>query len=173
MNFKNKLALYGGKAVRKKPFPERFLFNNKEKKIVNTLLDFSIRTGKQIRYSDKYVKKYQKNFNKFMNYNGHSHCVNSGTNALLCCLNALNIKKNSEIIVPSLTDVGCVTPIILMGFKPVPSDTDIFGFNINIDQIKKKITSKTKAVIVAHIGGEVANIIEIKKFLKKKKNLFN
>ena len=51
----------------------------------------------------------------------------------LCCLNALNIKKNSEIIVPSLTDVGCVTPIILMGFKPVPSDTDIFGFNINIE----------------------------------------
>ena len=104
-----------------------------------------------------------------MGLNGYSHCVNSGTNALLCCLAALKINKNSEVIVPSVTDVGCVTPVILMGLIPVPADIDIYNFNINIDQIKKQITKKTKAVIVAHIGGEVANIIEIKKFLKKKK----
>ena len=85
------------------------------------------------------------------------------------CLSALNLKKNSEVIVPSITDVGCVTPIILMGLKPVQCDIDHVGFNINIEQIKKKITSKTKAVIVAHIGGEVANIIRNKKFFKKKK----
>ena len=104
-----------------------------------------------------------------MGHNGFSHCVNSGTNALLCCLSALGLKKNAEVIVPSVTDVGCITPVILMGLKPIPADIDYFSFNINIDQIKQKITSKTKAVIVAHIGGEVANIIEIKKFLKKKK----
>jgi len=163
-----RLAIFGGKAVRQKPFPERFLFNFKEKKIVNKLLDHSIRTGKQIRYSGEYQKKYQKKFNKFMGSSGYSHCVNSGTNALLCCLAALELKKNSEIIVPSLTDVGCITPVILMGLKPIPADIDISSFNINIEQIKQKITTKTKAVIVAHIGGEVANIIEIKKFLKKK-----
>ena len=50
------LALFGGKAIRKKPFPERFLFNYKEKKIINKLLDFSIKTGKQIRYSGEYEK---------------------------------------------------------------------------------------------------------------------
>ena len=64
--------------------------------------------------------------------------------------------------------MGCVTPVILMGLKPIVSDIDKFSFNINIEQIKKKITKKTKAVIVAHIGGEVANIIKIKKFFKKK-----
>jgi perosamine synthetase len=163
-----RLAIFGGKAVRQKPFPERFLFNHKEKKIVNKLLDHSIRTGKQIRYSGEYQKKYQNKFNKFMGSIGYSHCVNSGTNALLCCLGALRLKKNSEVIVPSLTDVGCITPVILMGLKPIPADIDVFSFNINIEQIKKKITAKTKAVIVAHIGGEVANIIEIKKFLQKK-----
>ena len=163
------LALFGGKAIRKKPFPERFLFNYKEKKIINKLLDFSIKTGKQIRYSGEYEKKYQNKFNNFMGSKGYCHCVNSGTNALLCCLSALNLKKNSEVIVPSITDVGCVTPIILMGLKPVQCDIDHVGFNINIEQIKKKITSKTKAVIVAHIGGEVANIIKIKNFLSKKK----
>ena len=163
-----RLAIFGGKAVRQKPFPQRFLFNHKEKKIVNKLLDHSIRTGKQIRYSGEYQKKYQNKFNKFMGSIGYSHCVNSGTNALLCCLGALRLKKNSEVIVPSLTDVGCITPVILMGLKPIPADIDVFSFNINIEQIKKKITAKTKAVIVAHIGGEVANIIEIKKFLQKK-----
>ena len=59
-----RLAIFGGKAVRQKPFPERFLFNHKEKKIVNKLLDHSIRTGKQIRYSGEYQKKYQ---NKLIN----------------------------------------------------------------------------------------------------------
>lgn len=164
-----KLALFGGKPIRKKPFPERYLFDYKEKNIVNKILDFSIKTGKQIRYSGEYEKKYQNKFNEFMGSKGYSHCVNSGTNALLCCLSALNLKKKSEVIVPSITDVGCVTPIILMGLKPVPCDIDYVGFNINIKQIKEKITSKTKAVIVAHIGGEVANIIEIKNFLRKKK----
>ncbi len=166
---KKKLALFGGKAVKKRPFPERFLFDQKEKKIVNKLLDHSIKTGKQIRYSGEYEKKYQNSFNKFMGSKGYSHCVNSGTNALLCCLGALDLEKNSEVIVPSVTDVGCVTPVILMGLKPIVSDIDKFSFHINIEQIKKKITKKTKAVIVAHIGGEVANIIKIKNFLKKKK----
>ncbi len=166
---RTRLAINGGKAIRQKPFPERFLFDYKEKKIVNKILDDSIKTGKQIRYSGEYQKKYQKKFNKFMGLSGYSHCVNSGTNALLCCLAALQINKNSEVIVPSVTDVGCITPVILMGLKPVAADIDIYSFNINIDQIKEKITNKTRAVIVAHIGGEVANIIEIKKFLKKKK----
>ena len=139
-----KLALFGGKALRKKPFPERYLFNYKEKKIVNKLLDLSIKTGKQIRYSGEYEKKYQNKFNNFMGSKGYSHCVNSGTNALLCCLSALNIKKNSEVIVPSITDVGCVTPIILMGLKPVPCDIDYVSFNINIEQIKKKSHQKQK-----------------------------
>jgi len=169
MNLDKRLALFGGKAVRQKPFPERFLFDYKEKKIVNEILDYSIKSGKQIRYSDRYEKKYQEKFNNFMGSGGNSHCVNSGTNALLCCLAALKLTKKSEVIVPSLTDVGCVTPVILMGLKPIPSDIDSHNFNINVEQIRKKITTKTKAVIVAHIGGEVANIIEIKKFLKKKK----
>ena len=92
-----RLAVFGGKPVRKKPYPKRFLFNYKEKRIVNKLLDHSIKTGEQIRYSGEYEKKYRNEFNKFMGHNGFSHCVNSGTNALLCCLSALNLEKNSEI----------------------------------------------------------------------------
>ena len=92
---RTRLAINGGKAIRQKPFPERFLFDYKEKKIVNKILDDSIKTGKQIRYSGEYQEKYQKKFNKFMGLNGYSHCVNSGTNALLCCLAALQINKNS------------------------------------------------------------------------------
>ena len=95
-----KLALFGGKSIRKKPFPERYLFNYKEKKIVNKILDFSIKTGKQIRYSGEYEKKYQNKFNNFMGSKGYSLCFNSGTNYFICCLIALNLKKYSEVIVP-------------------------------------------------------------------------
>ena len=54
-----------------------------------------------------------------------------------CAVGALDLEKNSEVIVPSVTDVGCVTPVILMGLKPIVSDIDKFSFNINIEQIKK------------------------------------
>ena len=101
-----RLAINGGKAIRQKPFPERFLFDYREKKIVNKLLDYSIRTGKQIRYSGEYQEKYQRKFNKFMGLNGQ-HCVNSGTNALLCSWQHLNNKNSNNV--PSVTDVGCVT----------------------------------------------------------------
>ena len=100
---------------------------------------------------------------------GYADAVNSGTNALFSIIGALKIKPGSEIIVPIMTDVGGVTPIIFWGCKPVICDVTKNSFNIGLEEIKNKITSKTKAVIVTHIGGEPADIIPIKKYLKKRK----
>ena len=82
---------------------------------------------------------------------------------------SLKLKTKSDILVPCLTDVGCVTPIIILGFKPIPVDICKKNFNVSLDEIKKKITKNTSAVIVAHIGGEVTDIDKISKYLKSKK----
>ena len=99
---------------------------------------------------------------------GYADAVNSGTNALFSIIGALQIKPGSEIVVPIMTDVGGVTPIIFWGCKPVICDVANDTFNIGLEEIKSKITSKTKAVIVTHIGGEPADIIPIRKYLKKR-----
>ena len=88
---KEKLALYGGKPIRKKTFPQRFAYNNQEKKIVDSLFNYAIVSGKAIRYSEKYEREYEKKFSKFMG-GGFCDLVNSGTNALLCSVAALDLE---------------------------------------------------------------------------------
>lgn len=163
-----KLAIDGGKPLRPKGFPERFPYDKKELDIVTNIMKLSIKTGIPFRYNDKYTKIYEKKFIKFMN-SGFCNLVNSGTNALLASIVSLKLKKKSDILVPCLTDVGCVTPIVVLGFKPIPVDISKKNFNVSLDEIKKKITKNTSAVIVAHIGGEVTDIDKISRYLKSKK----
>jgi dTDP-4-amino-4,6-dideoxygalactose transaminase len=68
-----------------------------------------------------------------------------------------------------MTDVGGVTPIIFWGCKPVICDVAKDSFNVSINEIKKKITKKTRAVIIVHVGGETVDVVPIRKYLKKRK----
>ena len=60
-------------------------------------------------------------------------------------------------------------PVFLLGLIPIPVDISKSNYNTNLEEIKKMINKKTKAVVVCHIGGEPADIIPIKKFLNLKK----
>ena len=168
MKKKNKLAIYGGSPAINKKLPNRFLYTNSEKKIVNKLINDSIKSGIPFRYSEYYERLYEKKFIKFMG-GGYADAVNSGTNALFSIVGSFDFSEGSEIIVPILTDVGGVTPIIFWGYKPVIADISKCSYNVGLEEIKTKITNKTKAVIVCHIGGEAADIIPIKRYLKKRK----
>ena len=163
-----KLAINGGKPLRPKGFPERFPYDNKELHLVNSIMRRSVKTGIPFRYNDKYSRIYEKKFIKFMD-GGFCNLVNSGTNALLASISSLKLRKKSDILVPCLTDVGCVSPIIILGYNPIPIDISKKNFNVSLDQIKNRITKNTSAVIIAHIGGEVSDIDKISKYLKKKK----
>ncbi len=165
---KNKLAIFGGTPVIQKKMPNRFLYSNSEKKIINSLINESIKSGVPFRYSEQYERLYIKKFIQFMG-GGYADAVNSGTNALFSIIGSFDFKEGSEVIVPILTDVGGVSPIIFWGYKPVISDICKGTFNVGLKEIKAKITKRTKAVIVCHIGGEAADIIPIKRYLKKKK----
>ncbi len=162
-----KIALFGGTPTRKKPFPERFAYNSKEKNIVLKLLNESLKTGKSIRYSGKFERLYEKKFSQFMN-GGYCDLVNSGTNAFLCALASLELKTGTEVIIPVINDPGGVMPTVFLGLIPVPVDVSNKNYNSNLEEIKKKITKKTSAVVISHIGGEPADIIPIKNYLKKK-----
>ena len=120
----------------------------------------------------KEVESFEKKFSKW-NGSKYSIFVNSGSSAnLLIIFTAkefFNWKDGDEIIVPSLTWPTTVTPIIQAGLKPVFIDTNLNDLSVKYDQIKKKITKKTKAIFLAHILGFPADINKIKKALSNRK----
>lgn len=108
------------------------------------------------------VKQFETNFSRFL---GSKACVavNSGSAALHLALTLFDL-KNQEVLVPSLTFVSTVHSIINNEAKPIFVDIDSSKLCISIDDIKKKITKKTRAIIPVHFGGmpcDLKNLREI------------
>ena len=95
--------------------------------------------------------------------------VNSGSSANLLALASLNLKKGSEIITPTLTFSTTVAPIYQLGLTPHFIDVGKNSFIANIEQIKKAITIKTKAIMIPNLLGNVPNWKEIYIIAKKYK----
>jgi dTDP-4-amino-4,6-dideoxygalactose transaminase len=91
----------------------------------------------------------------------HAICVNTGTTAIHLALDALGIDESDEVIVPSLTFIGTIQPILMCGAKPVFCDVELDDLNISVKHLKKLITKKTKAVIPVHYGGDPCAMDEI------------
>ena len=95
--------------------------------------------------------------------------VNSGSSALLLATNVLNFKKGDEIIAPCLNFGTAVSSIILSGATPILVDVDANTLQIDVNKIKKKITKKTKGIIVPNLIGNVPDWRKIKILAKKYK----
>jgi dTDP-4-amino-4,6-dideoxygalactose transaminase len=109
------------------------------------------------------VKRFENNFSNYLGTDGYSVAVNSGTDALVIALRALNIGYGDEIITVSNTAVPTVSAIRIVGATPVFCDVDESTALIRIDQIENLITENTKAIIPVHLFGNVVDIDEIKK----------
>jgi len=88
---------------------------------------------------------------------------------LTIALKALNLKKNSEVIIPSMTYCSTAFSIINANLKPVLVDIDFMKPTINIDRIKQKINKNTKVIMPVHLYGSVVDIKKIKNIIQKKK----
>ena len=93
--------------------------------------------------------------------------VVNGTNALITSLIQLNIGGGDEVIVPPYTFIATVAAVLAAGAIPVFADVDPATFQIDPDQIEKKITPRTKAIIPVHILGLPANMPRIMQIAKK------
>lgn len=93
----------------------------------------------------------------------HTFAVSNGTSALQLGLAALDIKPGDEVLVPSLTFVACANSIIAQGAKPVFVDVaDESDWTISPEDIRRKITPKTKAIMLVHYAGFPCRMDEIK-----------
>tara|TARA_B100000886_G_scaffold144974_1_gene98571 strand:+ start:1961 stop:3079 length:1119 start_codon:yes stop_codon:yes gene_type:complete len=109
---------------------------------------------------------FEKNFSKLVK-SKYSVSMNSCTSALECALKI--IKKKGEVIIPSWTWVSTANAVLNTGNVPVFADVEINSRNLTSEQIKKKISKKTIAVIVVHFAGLPCDMGNITKLLLKKK----
>ena len=110
----------------------------------------------------------EKKFSKFVDRK-FSTSVSNGSVALEIALRALKLKKGSEVILPTFTIISCCNAIINAGLKPILVDCDLKTFNMNIEEVKKKISKKTSAIMIVHIYGITVDIDPILEIAKSKK----
>jgi perosamine synthetase len=110
---------------------------------------------------------------KFAGYIGAKKAVStqSGTAALHIALYELGIGEGDEVIVPDLTFIATINPILYVGATPVIVDVSPKTWNIEAEEIEKAITKKTKALIPVHLYGNPCNLDEIIE-IAKEHNLF-
>ncbi len=112
------------------------------------------------------VKIFEENIKNFLNTK-YVVTLNSGTDALSLSLLALGIKEGDEVLVPSFTFFASVECIYHVGAKPVFVDIDINTYCIDLNDLKKKITKKTAAIIPVHLFGNNGNLNELIKISKQ------
>ena len=93
--------------------------------------------------------------------------VNSGSSANLLALASLKLKKNSEVITPTLTFSTTVAPIYQLGLIPSFVDVEMNKFIVDIKKIEKNISKKTKAIMIPNLLGNIPNFKEIYKLAKR------
>ena len=117
--------------------------------------------------------KFQNSFTKKLGSN-FSLMVNSGSSANLLALQCLinpyrkkRLKPGDEVLIPSLCWSTSLWPIIQSGLKPKFVDIDLDSLNINLNDLKKKISKKTKAILIVHVLGNCADMSELMRIVKK------
>ena len=112
------------------------------------------------------VKEFAQNLSDYM---GGCHVITcaNGTDALQIALMALGLKPGDEVIVPAFTYVASAEVIGLLGLTPVMVDVDYETFNVTVDNIKKALSDKTKAIIPVHLFGQSCDMEPILKFAKE------
>lgn len=136
-----------------------------EKKYVEECLDSNWISSK-----GKFVNLFERKFNEFIG-SAFSTTVSNGTVALHLALLALDIKEGDEIIVPTFTYIASVNAIKYCGATPVFVDSLESNWQIDPADVKRKISSKTKAILCVHLYGHACDMDALIK-ISKEKSLF-
>lgn len=164
IKFKNKKFIPGKDLVR---YAGR-VFDEKEiQNLVDSSLDFWLTSG---RYSDDFETK----FAEFVGTD-YAMLTNSGSSANLLALSSLTshllgekrLKEGDEVITVAAGFPTTVNPIIQNNLIPVFVDVELETYNVDVNEIEKAITPKTRAIMIAHTLGNPFNLNEILKIVKK------
>ncbi len=100
----------------------------------------------------KAILELEEEFKKYLGVK-YAFSFNSGRSSLMAILKVLNLEKGSEVLLQAFTCNAAINPIIWSGLKPVYIDCDENTFNIDLEDLERKITVRSKIVIVQHTFG--------------------
>ena len=137
------------------------LLNGNEKKYLAECID----TG-WISSDGPFIKKFEESFASYIGYkNGIAVC--NGTASLETALYAIGLSKGDEVILPSFTIISCVLAILKFGAIPVLVDVDRDTWCMNVQEVEKKITKKTKALMPVHMYGHPVDMEPLQNLAKQ------
>lgn len=142
------------------PVYQPFMAGN-EKTYVNQCLDSGWISSK-----GEFIARFEKQFADYINV-AHATSVCNGTVAIHLALMALDIRPGDEIIVPAFTYVASVNTIAQTGAVPVFVDSLASTWQIDSEQVRKKITSKTRAVMAVHLYGQSCDMAALSAICKQ------
>jgi len=166
-----KLALFGGKKTREKPFPNHPIITDAEKNAVLEVLEsgnlstFIASSGEQF-LGGKKIKEFEK---KFADYVGTKFAIafNSATSALHAAVVAVGINPGEEVIVPPYTFTSTATSVLMHNAIPIFSDVKKDIFCLDPTKLENVTSPLTRAIIPVHLFGHACDMDEIKRFAVK------
>ena len=147
------LAIDGGKPYRSEPFPRRVLYGDEEVRMAEA----AIRSQDLFQWSGHYVRDFETKIADFYGV-GHAATSTSGTSAIHIAVGTIDPNPGDEIITAPITDLGSVTPILQQTAVPVFADIDPATFTMDPADIERKITDRTKAILVVHLFGNACDM---------------
>jgi len=138
--------------------------DEEKERVIKVLDEHRTNLGKEtIEFEKNVAKAFGKKFGVM---------VNSGSSANFLAIELLNLPRGSEVITPLLTFATTVAPIVQHGLIPVFADVDPGKYTVNVDQIEKLITKKTKALMIPLLLGNVPDMEKLRQIAKKYKLFF-
>lgn len=123
------------------------LLDGNERKYLNECIDSG-----WISSQGPFVERFEQSFSHTVGRQ-HGIAVCNGTQALELAVRTLDLAPGDEVILPSFTIISCATAILRAGATPVLVDCDGQTWNMDVTQVRAKITPKTRAIMVVHIYG--------------------
>ena len=163
-----KLAIFGGKPVREKPFGVHPVVTPSDiQKVIEPFINncFSgFRAGQA--EGGPCVVEFE-NIMKGLVGSEHSIAINTWSNGLFSILLTLGIRPGDEVILPAYTMSACAASVLACGAVPVFADIEEVNYCIDPEDIDRKISARTKAIMVVHLFGMPADMDRITDVVKK------
>lgn len=147
------LALKGGKTLRKKPFPEWPVWDQREVEAVTSV----IKSGNWITPDGHMVSDFEAEFAQFHGAE-YALAVTNGSHAIEIGLEALNVGPGDEVIVPDYTFMATASEVLRANAVPIIVDVDEKTWCIDPKKVKDAINERTKAIIPVHFAGHPADL---------------
>ena len=124
-----KIAINGGVKKIKYKMPPRFAFGSNEQKEVKKMINYYRQRGQDPKFSGMWEKKFSNLFSKYQG-GGYSNIVATGTGAIYIAMKALELPKNSDVLICPVTCAGNFSCITEQGLNPILLDTKKMSYNI-------------------------------------------